>query len=182
MRTLAALAALATIAIAPTTMAQTPPPPPPLVQTQDVATPEAIVHSMYDVISGPAGGRNWDRMRALMAPYAHFVAAGVKPDGSVSIRDLTPDDYANLATPRLAKEGFFERGVMLRVTRYGHTAVVESPYESRHAPGEAPFARGINQFVLVNDGTRWWVTEIIWEGKSADNPLPPEADAALKAH
>ena len=179
MRTLTALACFAATALAASAMAQTPP----TVDPKDVATPEAAVQAMYDVISGPAGQvRNWDRMRGLMAPYAHFVAAGVKADGTVTVRDLTPDDYATRATPMLAKEGFFERGVMLRVTRYGHTAVVESPYESRHAAGEAPFARGINQFVLVNDGVRWWVTEIIWEGESAGNPLPPEADAALKAH
>jgi hypothetical protein len=181
MRTLTALAALTIVAAAPAAMSQTPPPPPPLVQTQDAATPEAIVHSMYDVISGPAGSRNWDRMRALMAPNARFVAASIAKDGSIKTYNMGADDYVAHATPAFAKDGFYERGVVLRVTRYGHTAVVESPYESHHAVGDAPFARGINQFVLINDGTRWWVTEIIWEGESADNPLPPEADAALKA-
>ena len=179
MRTLTARACFTATALASSAMAQTLA----AVDPKDVASPEAIVQAMYDVISGPAEQpRNWDRMHTLMAPYAHFVAAGVKADGTVSVRDLTPDDYATRATPMLAKEGFFERGVPLRVTRYGHTAVVESPYESRHAKGQAPFARGINQFVLVNDGQRWWVTEIIWEAESAANPLPAEADAALKTH
>ncbi|HEY3813120.1 MAG TPA: hypothetical protein VGL66_07820 [Caulobacteraceae bacterium] len=179
MRTLIALAFFASMMLASNADAQSGAAP---ADAKDVASPEAIVQAMYSVISGPAGqARNWDRMRTLMAPYAHFVAAGVKADGTVTVRDLTPDDYVNHATPVLEKEGFFERGVAMRVTRYGHTAVVESPYESRHAPGEAPFARGINQFVLVNDGRRWWVTQIIWEGESAGNPLPPDAEAALKA-
>ncbi|HBB95831.1 MAG TPA: hypothetical protein DC054_10610, partial [Blastocatellia bacterium] len=31
----------------------------------DVATMDAIVASLYDVISGPPGARNWDRFRSL---------------------------------------------------------------------------------------------------------------------
>ena len=35
-----------------------------------------------------------------------------------------------------------------------------------------PFARGINSFQLLNDGTRWWVVSIYWLGESADHPIP----------
>ena len=35
----------------------------------DVASVDAIVAALYDVISGPAGApRDWDRMRSLFAP------------------------------------------------------------------------------------------------------------------
>jgi hypothetical protein len=37
---------------------------------------------------------------------------------------------------------------------------VFSSYESRHAPGEKPFERGINSVQLLNDGKRWWVVSI----------------------
>jgi hypothetical protein len=181
MRIVPTLAVLASLATSPAFAQAAPPPPPPLVQTQDVATPEATVNALYDVISGPAGARNWDRMRKLLTPNARFIAAAVGKDGAVTTHDMSTDEYIAHASPFFAKQGFYEHGVALRILRYGHTAVVESPYESRRAPGEAPFARGINEFVLLNDGVRWWVTEVIWEGESASNPLPADADAALKA-
>ena len=168
------------LVLASTAVAQTPAPPP-LVAIQDVSTPEAILQAMYNVISGPAGqARDWDRLRAIMTSNARFVTAGVAKDGAVTTRDISIDEYiAAHGSP--SKVGFYERGVPLHVERYGHTAVVESPYEGRHAPGEAPFARGINQFVLIGDDKRWWVTEVIWDAETPGNPLPPDADAALNA-
>ena len=47
-----------------------------------------------------------------------------------------------------------------------------STYESRHAKGEKPFARGINSIQVFNDGQRWWVLNILWESESEQNPLP----------
>jgi hypothetical protein len=66
------------------------------------------------------------------------------------------------------------------VWRYAHIATVTSPYESRHAPDDPPFARGINQFQLMYDGARWWVVSIYWEGETPGNPLPPESVSALR--
>ena len=178
MRSLTALAA--SLLIASAAAAQDAP----AVDPKDVATPEAIVQAMYDVISGPAGQpRNWDRMRGLMSPDARFYSAAILKDGSVQTSNYSVDKYVELTSNVFARIALFERGATLRITRYGHTAVIESPYESRHTPGDpAPFARGINQFVLINDGKRWWVTEIIWEVESPNNPLPPEAVAVLQAH
>jgi hypothetical protein len=48
---------------------------------------------------------------------------------------------------------------------------VFSTYESRHAKGEKPFARGINSIQVFNDGQRWWVLNILWESESEQNPL-----------
>ena len=56
---------------------------------------------------------------------------------------------------------------------------VVSPYESRHAPGEAPFARGVNHFQLVNDGRRWFVIDIFWEDETPQAPLPPALASQL---
>ena len=49
---------------------------------------------------------------------------------------------------------FYEHGVVGQIWRYAHIATVVSPYESRHAPAEAPFQRGINTFQLASDGTQ----------------------------
>ena len=43
---------------------------------------------------------------------------------------------------------------------------------SRRTPEAEPFARGINSFQLMNDGTRWWVVSIMWDSERPDNPIP----------
>jgi hypothetical protein len=47
-------------------------------------------------------------------------------------------------------------------------------HPSRHdAPEDAkPFQRGINSIQLMNDGKRWWVVTIFWQGEDEKSPLP----------
>ena len=48
-----------------------------------------------------------------------------------------------------------------------------STYESRHKAEDAtPFVRGINSIQLFNDGQRWWVVTVFWEGERPNNPIP----------
>jgi hypothetical protein len=148
----------------------------------DVASPEAAVQAVYSVISGPKGTpRDWSRLRSLMAPGGVFVVTGTPPGGVLRTRVLTVDDFIASASKNIAAEGFYERGVIGTVWRYGHIATIRSPYESRHAPGEPPFQRGINSFQLSTDGTRWWIVSIAWEGETPAFPLPPTEDAQLRA-
>jgi hypothetical protein len=51
---------------------------------------------------------------------------------------------------------------------------VFSTYESRHAPDEKPFARGINSIQLVNSGGVWKIAGIVWDSEREGNPIPPE--------
>lgn len=92
--------------------------------------------------------------------------------GVITARVLTPDDYVERGKGFFAKEGFYEVSVANRVEQWDHLAHVWSTYESRHVPGEKPFARGINSFQLLNDGTRWWILSIYWEAEDAAHPLP----------
>ena len=47
---------------------------------EDVASVDAIVAAVYDVISGPAGeARDWDRFRSLFLPGARLIPVGVQP-------------------------------------------------------------------------------------------------------
>src|SRR5687767_8096211 len=60
----------------------------------DVSTVDAIIKSVYDVISGPAGEkRNWDRMRTLFVPDARMMPTGKKPNGDGWRRALTVEEY-----------------------------------------------------------------------------------------
>jgi hypothetical protein len=80
------------------------------VQQKDVESVDAIIASLYGVISGPAGEkRNWDRMRTLFIPEAKLIATGKRPDGTFGKRVMSVEDYISSSGPFLEKEGFFER-------------------------------------------------------------------------
>src|SRR5947209_20176373 len=87
---------------------QTPASSPP-ANPADVTTIESTVAALYDVISGPAGKRNWDRFRSLFIPGARLIANGVRPTGEVVSRVMTVEDYAQRNGPFFEKQGFFER-------------------------------------------------------------------------
>jgi hypothetical protein len=155
---------------------QTPPADP-----RDVATPKSVVKAMYETLSGRAGeARNWNRFRSLMAPDARFITESVAADGSVRRRALGVEDLITSNNKAFATQGFFEHGVIARDEVWAHFAMVVTPYESRHAPGEAPFARGIKHVELTSDGKRWFIESIVWERETAAFPLSPTAAAALK--
>jgi hypothetical protein len=177
----------AATALTMTANAQTPTPAPtppaapaqpvqPAADPKDVATMEAIVAAVYDVISGPAGQkRNWDRFRSLFIPGARLIPTFRRPTGEVLSRVSTPEEYIERSNPLLEKNGFFEREISRRVEKFGNIAHVFSTYESRHtAQDEKPFARGINSIQLMNDGKRWWIVTIFWQGEDDKNPLPAE--------
>jgi hypothetical protein len=177
------LVAITTIFIV-TTKAQTPVPTPapapaqtqpasPAANPADVATLNATIAALYDVISGPAGKRNWDRFRSLFAPGARLIANGVRPTGEVVSRVMTPEDYAQRNGPYFENNGFVEREAARRSETFGNIAHVFSTYESRHAKDDAkPFQRGINSIQLMNDGKRWWVVTVFWQGEDEKNQLP----------
>jgi hypothetical protein len=146
----------------------------PAPKPDDVKSIDAIMTAVYDVISGPPGERDWSRFRSLFLPTARLTAATKGADGSVRLRPMSADDYAKLAGGYFLKNGFFEHPIVNRVQTFGNVAQVFSSYESRHAAGEAPFARGINSFQLLNDGKRWWVVSILWDEERPDNPLPKD--------
>ena len=141
----------------------------------DVETLDSIMAATYASISGDAGQpRDWDRFRFLFHKDARLIPTGKNKEGVVSATVLSPDDYIKRAEPFLMK-GFYEREIARRVEKYGNIVHVFSTYESRHKKDDkTPFARGINSFQLLNDGKRWWVMTIYWQGESPDNAIPKE--------
>ena len=144
-------------------------------QPGDVDTVDHIIAAIYDVISGPAGQpRDWNRFRSLFLPEGRLIPNGVRPDGTVTHRVLTVEDYASNGSRSFAQQGFFESETARTQERYANIAHVFSTYESRHEKGGQPFARGINSFQLLHDGHRWFIVSIMWEGESPQTPIPPE--------
>ena len=176
----ALLILVTTFLIAEVSMAQNPQPSPqptpsaPAANPNDVNSMDSILVAVYDVISGPAGKkRDWNRMRSLFLPGARLVPTNPRPTGGYGSRVLTVDEYIARAEPFFEKEGFYEKESARKTEMFGQIAHVFSTYESRHAPDDQkPFQRGINSFQLMNDGTRWWIVTIFWQGEDDKNPLP----------
>jgi hypothetical protein len=143
--------------------------PAPAANPADVASMDAIIAALYDVISGPAGKkRNWNRMRSLFAPGARLIPIGPRQDGEIAPRVLDVESYITTSGPYLESNGFFEREAGRRADTSGHIVHVFSAYEARHKTEDPePFVRGTNSIQLVNDGKRWWVITVLWEAEAA---------------
>ena len=167
------------------------PQPPPLPQARAIPTPaaeapaanpadagsiDAILHATYETISGPAGQqRDWGRFRSLFVVGARLIPVVPNPAGRFRTLLISADEYVQRDDPYFKKNGFFEREVARRTERFANMAQVFSTYESRHAAADTkPFERGINSFQLMNDGHRWWIVNILWQGETAENPIPKE--------
>jgi hypothetical protein len=145
----------------------------PHARPADVNSIDSIIAAMYDVISGPAGDRDWDRFRSLFIPEARLIPVRPPQNGSpASYRVLSVEDYVNRAGGSFKQTGFFESEVARKQEQFGHIAQVFTTYESRHAKGEKPFARGINSVDLFYDGQRWWIVQIMWDAEAPGQPIP----------
>lgn len=139
----------------------------------DITSRDAIVAALYESISGPAGSRDWGRFRALFISEAQLIAAFKKKDGSIGYKAMSVQGYIDGADRYFKEHGFYEREISRKLESYGNIAHVFSTYESRETAEGKPFERGINSILLLNDGSRWWVVTVYWEGESPDNPIPP---------
>lgn len=141
---------------------------------RDVASIDAIIKALYDVISGPRGQkRDWARLRSLFLPGARLIPTAARPNGESGPRVMDVEGYIAGAGPYLEEHGFFEREIARRVESFGNIAHALSTYDSRHrAEDPEPFSRGINSIQLFNDEARWWVVTIFWDAETPANPIP----------
>ncbi len=137
----------------------------------DVASVDAIIGALYDVISGPAGQpRDWNRMRSLFVPGGRLMPTGPR-QGGTAMRVLEVNDYIALSGPVLERIGFREHELARRTEEFGQIAHVFSTYEGR-GEADSVATRGINSIQLLNDGTRWWIVSVFWQAERPDTPLP----------
>jgi hypothetical protein len=147
---------------------------------EDVVSPSAVVRASYVAISGPPGqALNLDRFRSLFMPQVQLVSVGLK-DGQVVSRTMTLQEFTDMVTSRIGKDGHIEHEIAQRVDVYGDIANVWSSYESRKTPDDPQVTRGINSIQLVNDGKRWWISGAQWQHETAGTPIP--AKYLARAH
>lgn len=139
---------------------------------EDVASIDGILRAIYEVVSGPAGKRDWDRERKLLLPGARLMAARPGPAGGSIGEVFDIDGYIASRSPFFEDNAFYESEFARRTFVFGGMAHVLSAYEGRSAPDGAPFMRGVNSIQLFHDGSRWWVLSILWDNERPGNPMP----------
>ncbi len=146
----------------------------PTADPADVATIDAIMAAVYEVISGPAGEvRDWNRFRSLFVEGARLMPTGRDSTGVGRLAVWSPQDFIDRVGPFFEQSGFFEHEVGRVSERYGNVVHLMSAYESRrNADDPEPFVRGVNSFQLWYDGTRWWVVTIMWEDERSAGAIP----------
>jgi hypothetical protein len=143
-----------------------------MLASPDYTSIDGVVRALYENLSGPAGPRPWDRVRALYADEARLMVVRRLTDGDVALDVFDLDAYAASRAPFFAANSFYETEVARRVERFGSLAHVFSTYESRREPDTAPFMRGINSIQLVWQRERWWVLSVLWQQEATDVRIP----------
>ncbi|HEX7252044.1 MAG TPA: hypothetical protein VF376_04110 [Thermoanaerobaculia bacterium] len=138
----------------------------------DVVSIDGILRALYEVVSGPAGPRDWKRERKLFLPEANLMPSGNSPAGGTGRQVFDLDGYIASRSSFFEKNDFYEIETARRTFVFGDKAQVLSAYEGRRTPDGSPFLRGINGIQLFYDGRRWWVLSIAWDNETPNNPLP----------
>ena len=144
------------------------------IDSASVATLDATIKSLYEVISGPAGPRDWPRLRGLCTSNCQFNAVAKNKEGGSALKLGDVEEYIKNATPFFDKNGFYESEISRSVDQFSHIAQVFSTYESRFEEKGEVFARGINSIQLVWDTKRWWVANVLWNAENQEEPIPKQ--------
>ena len=137
----------------------------------DTSSVDKVVNAMYNVISGPAGQRDWKRFKNLFATGADMGAIYKNKQDVVVYKSFSPDDYIKNNDPYFLKNGFVEKELHRTTNTFGQLVHVFTTYEFESGEEKQ---RGINSLQLVYAHSRWWIASLIWQEETPDNPVPAE--------
>lgn len=143
---------------------------------EDVASIDAIIASLYDVISGPAGKNlDWDRMRSLFAPGAIMSSPLPSPVTGAAPQMYSVDEYIRAYRELLESTELYEKEIARKTDRLGNIVHVFSTFQNRFVVGGTEGSvRGINSIQLRHNDGRWWIVSILWDGETPGREIPPE--------
>jgi hypothetical protein len=132
----------------------------------DEAAIGKVLDELYDIISGPAGPRDWSRQKAIFHDESRQMRTWIEADGSAAIKIMGRDAYAADTTPYFAENAFYEIETARRINIFGNMAHAWSIYEARRSPDAADLdRRGINSIQLYKDADGWKVMSMIWDNE-----------------
>ncbi|NIO48181.1 MAG: hypothetical protein GTN73_01895 [Candidatus Aminicenantes bacterium] len=144
----------------------------PAVDQADVSSIDAIVKAVYESITFQEGEKpNLERLRSLFNPKASFIR--ITPE-AVNKMDL--DSFTSSFSERIktgAMKSFYEGEISRKTHAFGSIAQVFTTYKkSTNVKDPKSTVRGINSIQLFHDGKRWWISCILWQDETKDNPIP----------
>jgi predicted metalloprotease with PDZ domain len=148
--------------------------PTPKANAADVQSVDAIMKAIYEVISGPAGKRDWNRFMSLFTPDAKLGAIAKDGTGQAKFFSFSAEQYQKQNAPFLEQSGFFEEELRRKQSQFGNVANILSSYQYRLSPGGKVEQRGLNFFTLIKTDGRWWISHLVWQDEEKDLPLPSE--------
>ena len=127
----------------------------------------AVIDEMYDMISGPAGPRDWSRQANCFLPDARQVRTWVDEQGRPVMLAMGLKDYRENVTPFFAENPFYEVETSRRIDLFGNIAHAWSAYEARTSPDDADVERrGINSIQLFRHPELGWrIIHMIWDNE-----------------
>ncbi len=127
----------------------------------------AVIDEMYDMISGPAGPRDWSRQANCFLPEARQVRTFVDEQGQPGMLAMGLAEYRENTTPFFAANPFYEVETSRRIDLFGNMAHVWSGYEARTSPDDADVERrGINSIQLFRHAELGWrIVHMIWDNE-----------------
>ncbi|WP_294122051.1 hypothetical protein [Sphingomonas sp.] len=127
----------------------------------------AVIDEMYDMISGPAGPRDWSRQANCFLPEARQVRTWVNESGNPQMLAMGLAEYRENTTPFFAANPFYEVETERRIDLFGNIAQVWSHYEARTSPDAADVERrGINSIQLFRHPEMGWrIVAMLWDNE-----------------
>lgn len=148
---------------------------------EEVATPEALLATLYDTFQRRPGEHiNWERFASLFVPGARMVPNVEQTDGKfrvMSVQEFSQwiegifAEHSPIGSSR--DHGLAEEEVHSEMERYGDIVQVMSTYERHAWNSEKVDGRGVNGITMVRNGGRWWIVSIVWDEESGAGPVPP---------
>lgn len=134
----------------------------------NVKTINGIITSVYTIISGPAGERDWDKFKTLFAENARFISVKTNKEGKQEYFNGSVDDYIERIKGVLLEQTYYENEVERNIQESDKIAQVFSIYESVFV-GEAPDNyKGVNCFHLIYKDDRWYIVNVIFNSEPTD--------------
>ena len=140
---------------------------------EDIKSPKAIVNALYDTLSGPAGGHNYQRLRSLYLEGARLIPIGNRFHATGKVHAMSVDEWIEDITEYFAENAFYIKEVQRHEDRFGDMMQVFSTFEAGNEE-EGKMTRGIRAFQLLFREDRWWIVNVMWNNETSDNPLPGE--------
>ncbi len=141
-------------------------------------TIEGIVNKGLTIVSGEEGvERDWEAFRMLFDPKAQISVVNHDSLGNAVHQVYSLGQFVRLGMKFYETDGFIEYEISSIIEEYNGLATVFQGYYAKELDYEE---KGVNSYQLFFDGSRWWITSLIWTSDRNGIQLPKKYDGPLK--